>query len=101
MSLNHLYEPTTPAASEIVRAIRVMDGPAAIELLRDAMDMAYLKGKMDGVNDGIAALRTGLDTVLSADERAANDLAEHRRLKEESDHNIEQLVILARGSGPR
>ena len=37
---DHLYEPTTPAASEIVRAVRVLDGPAAIDILRDALDMA-------------------------------------------------------------
>jgi hypothetical protein len=78
MSLNHLYEPTTPAESEIVRAIRIVDGPAAIDLLRDALDMAYLKGKMDGVNDGITALRTGLhmdhapdDDHVSVDHRDA------------------------------
>ena len=36
-----------PAASEIVCAVRVLDGPAAIDILRDALDMAYLKGKLE------------------------------------------------------
>jgi hypothetical protein len=65
MSLNHVYEPSH-SASEIVRVIRAVEGPAAIECLRDVLDLAYIKGKLDGVTDGINAVATGINAVVES-----------------------------------
>jgi hypothetical protein len=47
-----------------------MEGPAAVELLRDAMDMAYLKGKMDGVNEGFSLVVKPVSEIMEEAERA-------------------------------
>ena len=69
MSLNHVYEPPI-ASTEMLRVIRAVEGPTAIELLRDALDLAYIKGKLDGVTDGINAVATGIGAMTVASDIA-------------------------------